>query len=190
VGLASTVAGLGVLGKLALAAGLTGLSVPIAIPIALGAGTAAGVGGFTYLKKRFGNNASIRGKKSFNTPVDRLGCLIAGKIFVPTIALIKASEREDFDFVKEEMKKWGYHGNYIDDFVDGFVKMSQTQIINHLISYNDLLKKEMKKKTKKLSRKDASLPLLNFKTTELAKKYLSEFGGSDEFLKIIETSCK
>ena len=193
---AAALAGLSFFGKIGLALGFVTISVetatvPILVPITIGAASALGVGTITYFIRTKGKKFSTYGGyRSFNTNIDRLGHSIAGKIFIPIIGLIKESGNENYDFVIEEMKKWGYARQYIDTFVITISKWDIAIIKKSIAGYNDWIKKETKKQVKKLNKKDIDLKVLNSKIKDLAKKYINEFGGSDSFMKFIEENCR
>jgi len=190
---AAAVANLGFFAKIGVTLGIISapvvapVAVPIAIPIAAGVGGGVVFGSLYYFIKTKGKKfATYGGYKSFNTPIDRLGQSISGKIFIPILGLIKASNRSNYDFLRKKMIKYGYSKWYTEAFIKYFSEMDISKIKKAIINCNNWLEKLTRKVENKLSKKD-----IDYKSLYLIIKEMAyDCGGSAEFINFIKEKCK
>jgi hypothetical protein len=126
-----------------------------------------------------------QGKKFFHTPLSQLGVNVANLVFFPVLGMAfsdgKVSPTE-LEFIKDEMKDWGYATQYIDTFIEEKKKRLE-EIYKRKGEALSLLSQEFSENKKNaldndmgIKPKDVDFAKLDAKTIELCEKIRNEEG--------------
>ena len=166
---------MGPIAKLAVVLGIMASPSPIAplsTMIILSMVGASGIGSYKKYKKW----QTKTSKKSFHSRLDVIGVDVAQSVFLPSIAMALADDKlhpKESAVIKREMKKWGYHKNWIDSF---FKQAVDELGYDGIISGLKVRQAEIKKATKKFIGRDYSLKQVNQAALKIAKKTMTADG--------------
>jgi hypothetical protein len=182
----TAIAGLGFLGKAGLLVGLVSIpAAPIALPVLAGLGATMGIGTLAGLRlskihKKF---SRIEGRKSFNTPLGRLGVAVSVIVFAPVIGFSMTDgflEDDEVKFISTKMNEWGYSQEYIDGFIKGWATLNFKGVKELTTNWNKGLEKKALEQHKNV-KNDLDLSELKNKAIDYCEELYNEQGQKEQY---------